>query len=83
MDKNILDRATDKLLDTLVRVDTNAKNDAYYPYGTVKATAEEKRAQFESLDIAGLTKMMEERGRDETNKYLKHFMGGANNGMVR
>ena len=81
MDKNILDKATDKLLSTLMRVDEKAKNTPYYPYNTEKATAQEKREHFENLDVGQLTQMIEKHGREETNKYLRKFMGGKN-GMV-
>lgn len=74
MDKNILDRAVDKLISTLTRVDDKAKNEAYYPYGKVKATAEEKRTQFDNLNVESLTKMVKEQGPDKVNKYLGKYM---------
>jgi len=82
LDKNILDKATDKLLSTLNIQDEKAKNANYYPFGTEKATAKEKQEAFNNMDIAGLSKMLQEQGQEATNAYLKKYMGGDRNGMV-
>ena len=74
MDKNILDKATDKLLSTLNRVDDLAKNAPYYPYGKVKATPAEKRTQFENLDVNQVVQLIDKYGKDKVNEYLRRNM---------
>lgn len=74
MEKNILDKATDKLMDTLMRTDKKIKNDNYYPYGQVPATREEKEEQFQNLDITQLSEMVEKYGRESVNEYLRKHM---------
>jgi len=82
MDKNILDKAVDKTIEKLMKVDEKAKNTPYHPYGQVPATKAEKDQQFENLDITKFTEMIQKYGKESVNEYLRKHMGGDNNGMV-
>jgi hypothetical protein len=74
MEKNILDKAVDKTIDMLLKVNDKVKNEPYYPFGKVPATRAEKQKQFENLDINTLSEMIQKYGRDAVNEYLGKYM---------
>ena len=80
MEKNIFDKASDKMMKRFSKIVELAESRPYHPYGKLPATKEEKRKRFENLNAGDLANMIQKYGREEVNAYLAKFMGGDNYG---